>query len=233
MNNGDDATHVRRGRLVFLCGPMFAGKTTELLRRARVEAQRRQNRVVLLLSGADTRNPAAAAAGRPMFTHSGERPLDEDRYKVIRYSGPLTADLVPADATHVLLDEVQMLDVETVDAVLWRAWTLGRGLHVTAAGLMFMGCWRRGTESSMFPSARRLHERADQVAELTAICACGEETRFTACVAAEIRDATPLVGGADKYVAMCNACLEARYPPEPPSASLGFVRVSAHVDSAM
>jgi len=257
----------RRGKLIYICGPMFSGKSTELLRRAAVYAVHDANRVVALLNAGDTRN-AAGAGGRAMFTHSGERRICE-RVRVVHYSGAPTAALVPADATHVLLDEAQMLDAETVDAVLWRELVLARGLHVTAAGLMFKGCWQRGpahpeleeraavltvlvkrgrdassipelyrstvaldaiaatvdagcTATAMFPAAVRLNERADEVVQLRAVCACGAKTRFTACAdpARQITGNAPIIGGADKYVALCGPCMELRHPVSGAAAPL-------------
>ena len=178
----------RQGRLEVITGPMFAGKTEELLRRVR-RATIAGQRVQLLTHAIDTRGGADRIA-----SHSG---IDAPSVAVAA-----AADIAGAvaDGTDIVaIDEAQFFGPELVDAVQALAAdgkiVLVAGLDVTYAGEPF----------EPLPSLMALAERVDK---LTAVCAvCGADAVFHVRVEPATAPATQLhpghVGGLEKYQARC------------------------------
>jgi len=178
----------RLGRIEVIGGPMFAGKTEELLRRVRrsVIAGRR---VVVIDHALDTRHGTDRLA-----SHVG---LD---FPAIAAA---TADAIGpavADGTDVVaIDEAQFFGPALVPVVGHLA---DRGLTVIVAGL---DVTFDGQPFEPLPSLMALAERVDK---LTAICSvCGEEAVFHVRVAGRPVGPEALVaanvGGTETYQARC------------------------------
>jgi thymidine kinase len=185
-----DAVHEERaGRVEVIAGPMFAGKTEELLRRVRRAAIAGQ-RVVVFSHALDTR----AGDGR-IASHAG---LDAPSRAV--GSAEDIDEAVGSDAFDIVaIDEAQFFgpSLESVVAAL-----AARGLHVIVAGLdvTFLG--------RPFEPLPALMAQAERVDKLTAVCSvCGADAIFHARVApAAERDVnlvTENVGGLETYRALC------------------------------
>lgn len=181
-----------RGRVEVIAGPMFAGKTEELLRRVR-RAVIAGQRVVAISHALDTRSGDDRIA-----SHAG---LDYPSVAISSVEGIAAAvgegvDLVAIDEAHFfgpdLLEVVEDLAARGVVVVV-------AGLDVTFAGLPF----------EPLPSLMALAERVDK---LTAICAvCGEEAIFHSRVAGLSTDVGLVpdnVGGTEKYQARCRRHFE-------------------------
>ncbi|OLT53954.1 thymidine kinase [Cellulosimicrobium sp. CUA-896] len=191
------APRTRPGRVEVVCGPMFAGKTEELLRRVR-RAQVAGRRVLVVGHVLDTRRGADVVSSHsglsvPSRSVSGPDELEE----VVGRDGPW--DLVAVDEAHFfgprLVDAVQRLaDAGAVVVVA--------GLDVTFDARPF----------EPLPSLAALAER---VAKLTAVCAvCGEDAAFHLRTTADppgagdaLVAAASHVGGAEAYEARCRAHL--------------------------
>lgn len=176
------------GRIEVISGPMFAGKTEDLLRRVR----------------------RAAIAGRPVlvFGHALDLRGGGDRlasHAGLAYPSRMVggaAELeaaVPAGTAVVAIDEAQFFGPELVPVVdrLARAGStvIVAGLDVTFDGRPF----------APLPELMALAERVDK---LTAICAvCGADAVFHVRIAAAEAAAGALVaehvGAQDKYQARC------------------------------
>jgi thymidine kinase len=176
------------GRIEVICGPMFAGKTEELLRRVR-RAVIAGRQVVVVGHALDDRR----GSGR-LASHAGiEHP------SVTAATAAEIERAVADDTEIVAIDEAQFFGPELV-AVTDRL--AARGLTVLVAGL---DVTFDGRPFEPLPTLMALAERVDK---LTAICAvCGEEAVFHIRVA-EPRAAPDIlvadhVGGADKYQARC------------------------------
>ena len=178
----------RVGRLEVVCGPMFAGKTEELLRRVR-RAVIAGRRVVVIGHALDTRHGADRVA-----SHIG---VD---FPALAASRPEEIEpLVPDDAEVVAIDEAQFFGVGLLPVVERLA---GRGLVVIVAGL---DVTFDGEPFEPLPSLMAL---AESVEKLTAIClVCGEEAVYHVKVAGPAADADALtaenVGGTETYQARC------------------------------
>jgi len=182
------------GRVEVVCGPMFAGKTEELLRRVR----------------------RALIAGRSVavFGHALDTRLGADRLAShVGLSVPAQAvasaeDIersVPDATDIVAIDEAQFFGPGLVPVVGRLA---ERGLVVIVAGL---DVTFDGRPFEPLPSLMAL---AEQVDKLTAICTvCGEEAVFHVRLGATAAGADDLVeanvGGTETYQARCRRHFEA------------------------
>jgi thymidine kinase len=176
------------GRLEVICGPMFAGKTEELLRRVR-RAEVAGRRVVVINHALDLRggtDRVASHAGRDYPAVAASVPEDVER-------------AIPDGADIVAIDEAHFFGPGLVPVVMRLA---DGGLTVIVAGL---DVTFEGQPFEPLPALMALAERVDK---LTAICAvCGEEAVFHTRVARSNTSPTDAVaehvGGLDKYQARC------------------------------
>jgi thymidine kinase len=176
------------GRLEVICGPMFAGKTEELLRRVR-RALIAGRRVVVIGHALDDRRGADR-----LTSHAG---LDHPSVTVSSASQVERA--VGVDSEIVAIDEAQFFGMELVPVVGRLA---GRGLVVIVAGLDVT------FDAEPFEPLPSLMALAERVDKLTAICAiCGEDAVFHVRVGVPAARPSDLVadhiGGVDKYQARC------------------------------
>jgi thymidine kinase len=177
------------GRVEVIAGPMFAGKTEELLRRVR-RATIAARRVATFTHALDTR-----AGGERITSHAG---LTTPSRSAATPAEIVTA--VDVESTDmVAIDEAHFFGPELVPAVEELA---ARGLTVVVAGLdvTFLG-----EPFEPLPSLMALAERVDK---LTAICAvCGNEAIYHARVApttaADVRLVAENIGGLETYQARC------------------------------
>jgi len=178
----------RIGRVEVVCGPMFAGKTEELLRRVR-RAVIAGRRVVVFTHALDERRGADRLA-----SHVG---LD---FPALAASGATQIEAeVPDDTDVVAIDEAQFFGSGLVP-VVGRLAERGRGVIVAGLDVTF-----DGHPFEPLPSLMALAERVDK---LTAICSvCGGEAVFHVRVADSAADAEALVaanvGGTEAYQARC------------------------------
>jgi thymidine kinase len=177
------------GRVEVIAGPMFAGKTEELLRRVR-RASIAGRRVVVFSHALDTR-----AGGERIASHAG---LDSPSRSVA------TAAEIPTALGNVrpdmlAIDEAHFFGSELVPVVGDLA---ARGMVVVVAGL---DVTFTGEPFEPLPSLMAVAERVDK---LTSICAvCGAEaiyhTRVAATPSADPMLVTENVGGPETYQARC------------------------------
>ena len=176
------------GRVEVVCGPMFAGKTEELLRRVR-RALIAGRRVAVFAHALDTRS------GRDrLASHAG---LGAPAVPVARAE---EIEQSVRDGTDIVaIDEAQFFGPDPVPVVGRLA---DRGLVVIVAGL---DVTFDGRPFEPLPSLMSLAERVDK---LTAICSmCGDEAVFHVRLEATDAGADALiaanVGGSETYEARC------------------------------
>lgn len=176
------------GRIEVVCGPMFAGKTEELLRRVR-RSLIAGRRVAVVSHALDARHGTARVASHVGLDHPSVTAATAE--EVEQAVGP--------DTEILAIDEAQFFGPALVDVASRLA---RRGLVVIVAGL---DVTFDGRPFEPLPSLMALAERVDK---LTAICAiCGEEAVFHVRVGARDASAAALVaehvGGTEKYQARC------------------------------
>ena len=179
------------GWIEVISGPMFAGKTEELLRRVKRLEYAKKNIVVF-------------------------KPLMDDRYaenEVVSHNQNRTRsvnislakeifDYVDKETQVVAIDEVQFLDEEAVKIIEYLA---SRGVRVIVSGL---DKEFRGEPFSFMP---KLLAIAEYVTKLTAICVkCGAPATRTQRIVngkpAKYNDPIVLIGAEESYEARCRAC---------------------------
>lgn len=186
----------RQGWIEVITGPMFSGKSEELIRRVKRALIARQ-RVLVFKPRMDTRYHESQ-----VVSHDGQRveaiPVGEAR-EIEAYLSPLPQV--------VAVDEVQFLDA----GLLPLAEGLARqGVRVILAGLDLDF---RGEPFGLMPE---LLARAEFVEKLTAICAqCGAPATRTQRLVdgkpARYTDPIILVGAKEHYEPRCRACHQVRY----------------------
>lgn len=173
------------GRLEVICGPMFSGKSTELIARARKAREYGRVRVLAIKPRFDARYAADA-----LQSHDRVR---LEAVPVDRWPDRLEG----VDA--VFADEVQFMDAPLFsgDVAEGIKGALRAGVHVVAAGLD--ADWR----GDPFPVTARLLAMADLVHKRTAHCqACGRAATKTFKKAPNA--ALVELGERDLYEARCN-----------------------------
>ena len=106
----------------------------------------------------------------------------------------------------IIADEAQFFTPEQIDGL--RELVDDEDLPVLCFGL------RTDFLTHFFPGARRLMELADSLTEIKTVCACGRKATVNARIDERGRIVTEgsqvLLGGNDRYVAMCHKCWKDR-----------------------
>lgn len=178
------------GRVTVVCGPMYAGKTEELIRRIR-RARIAGQYVEVFTPSTDTRFVGE------IVSH-GERKLDGVPVQVVP-PGENLVRRVSLEVTKVVaIDEAQFFE-ETIVAHVRRLSDLG--IHVIAGGLDL------DYRAEPFGSMPKLLALADEVYKLTAVCVrCkGDATRTQRLTASTSQI---LIGAQEAYEARCRTCFK-------------------------
>ena len=177
-----------QGRLEVITGPMFCGKTDELLRRLRRAIIAKQ-KIQVFKPGFDIRY-----SSEKVTSHAGN---EYDAYPLDNISEVQT--FLKDDVTLVAIDEAQFFGKEIIDVVQQ---LVEKGIRVIVAGLDMDF---RGEPFGLMPV---LLAQAEIVDKLHAICmACGEEATRTQRLVdgspAYYDDPIIIVGASEMYEARC------------------------------
>lgn len=181
----------KSGYIEVICGPMFAGKTEELIRRiTRMEYAKRK--YIVFKPRIDNRYSETEISShnlRKIKAINIDNALDIYKYIDDSYQS-------------VVIDEVQFFDEKMVEVVEDLA---SRGLRVICAGLDMDF---KGKPFGIMPTLLAI---AEKVTKLTAICVCcGEDATRTQRLidGKEVYDDSPivLVGAKESYEARCRKC---------------------------
>jgi thymidine kinase len=186
-------THPNRGGwLEVVCGPMFSGKSEELIRRLR-RAEIAGQRALIVKPAVDNRYDVSH-----VVSHAGS--------KMRAVSAGSSADVLRLAAGYdaVGIDEVQFFDDGIVDAI---ESLIALGARVVAAGLA------QDFRAQPFGSMPTLLCVADFVDKLEAVChRCGGPATLTQRLVdgrpAPFDGATVQIGALDSYEARCRPCYE-------------------------
>jgi len=182
------------GQIEVICGPMFSGKTEELIRRLKREVIARR-KVQVFKPRIDTRYDPDA-----VVSHSQQRLVS-----TVVSSAREVLEKLGQDVEVVGIDEVQFLGPEIVPIVKDLA---ARGLRVIVAGL------DQDFRGQPFPPMPELLAEAEYVTKELAICVvCGQPAGRSQRLVAD--DATVHVGAKDAYEPRCRK----DFSPEPRPAS--------------
>jgi thymidine kinase len=188
--------HDTRGQVEVICGPMFSGKTEELIKRLR-RARIARQRVIVFKPKIDDRYDAA-----DVVSHSSLR-IDSWPIQTSSEIEPLLR-AEPARVAVVGIDEAQFFDDGIVDVVERMA---DRGTRVVVAGLELDYLCRP------FGPMPRLLCLAESITKQLSVCmVCGapaarsQRVHKDAALFAKTKNETILVGGGDAYEARCRGC---------------------------
>jgi thymidine kinase len=182
----------RMGGIEVVCGPMFCGKSEELIRRLRRAAIARLA-VVCVKPAIDIRH-----SPDDVVSHAGARLAARaigDARELLELRG---------EADVIGIDEAQFFDGRLVGVCEELA---ASGISVICAGL------DRDYRGQPFGPMAELLCRADNVTKLQAVCVrCGSDATLSQRLVngepAPFDDATVVVGGAERYEARCRACFQ-------------------------
>lgn len=181
------------GWIEMICGPMFAGKTEELIRRVRRMDFAKKN-YIIFKPEIDKRY-----SDTDVVSHN------QKKVKAISISEvSQMQQYIEQNCQAVIIDEIQFFDPKVVPFIQVLA---DQGLRVICAGL---DCDFRGSPFEIVASILAI---AESVTKLTAICSvCGNEATRTQRIIngkpAAFDDPTILVGEKESYEARCRACHE-------------------------
>ena len=183
------------GWIEVICGPMFAGKTEELIRRV-IRMDYAKKNYVIFKPSIDNR-----------YSESEVVSHNKRKVSAICVSSSKEFDkYITDEVSAVIIDEVQFFDEEVIE----KAHELAeRGLRVICGGL---DCDFRGVP---FNIVAQLLARAEKITKLTAICVCcGEEATKTQRIIngmpARYDDPIILVGEKESYESRCRKCHDVR-----------------------
>ena len=181
----------KMGQIEVICGPMFAGKTEELIRRAnRLEYAKKK--YLVFKPTIDDRYSTTE-----IVSHSKYR-----KNSICIKSSEEILGYVTDDIKAVIIDEVQFFDENVINVAEYLA---DKGLRVICGGL---DCDFKGNPFSIVAN---LLARAENVTKLNAICnVCGNPATRTQ----RIIDGQPayeddpiiLVGATEAYEPRCRCC---------------------------
>jgi thymidine kinase len=189
-----------QGSITVVCGGMFAGKTEELIRRAR-RALFARRRVEVFKPSLDRRYDEAM-----VVTHMGARHVARPVVDVAELRA-----LIGQEAEVVLIEEAQFFDDSIVELAVELA---DRGVQVVLAGL------DQDFRRQPFGPMPALMAVADEVVKLRAICMrCGASASHTYRTIegrpAHWHDPIVLIGATETYEARCRRCFNIRGAPRP------------------
>ncbi len=179
--------HGKSGWLEVICGPMFSGKSEELIKRIR-RAQIARRRVQIFKHGIDARYDAANIVSHSQQSMPG----------VAVTNAQDILNLVDDRTELVAIDEGQFFGEEIVDVVNKLA-NLGKRVVVAGLDLDYRGL--------PFGPMPQLMCRAEYVTKQLAICmTCGDPANFTQRLTRDTEQV--VVGAAEIYEARCRCHFE-------------------------
>jgi thymidine kinase len=175
------------GWIEVVCGPMFSGKSEELIRRLR-RAEIARQRVQIFKPGIDQRY-----ANDHIVSHSELKIRSEG----IRDAADLMTR-VDVRTEVIGIDEAQFLGMEMVDAVI-RLADMGKRIVIAGLDTDYLG--------RPFHPMPELLAVADEITKTLAICMqCGNPAKHTQRLVAS--EDLIVVGAAGMYEARCRRCFE-------------------------
>ncbi len=185
------------GQLIVVCGSMYAGKSEELIRRAR-RALYAKKKVQVFKPAIDNRYDE-----EHVVTHMGVKHPSIP----VKQASDL-AKLIEKDTDVVCIEEVQFFDKSIVDFIIQLA---DSGKELVVAGL------DQDFRRQPFGPMAELLSAADEVIKLRAICMkCGRPASHTQRIIngkpAKWNDPIVLIGATESYEARCRACHQINSP---------------------
>ncbi len=186
------------GHIEVICGPMFAGKTEELIRRVK-RMEYAKKKFLVFKPNIDNRYSS------DMVVSHNKKSTNAININVAHPEE--IKNYVTEEISALVFDEVQFFDDKLIDIINYYA---NCGLRIICAGL------DKDFTGKPFGLIPNLLAIADEVTKLTAICmVCGEDATETQRIIngkpAYDNDPTVLIGASESYEARCRKCHEVRH----------------------
>jgi len=186
-------------KLYFKYGAMGSSKTAQALI-TKFNYEERHMNVWLIKPATDVRDGSDIIRSRIGLSDTAERVLPEtDLLNRFRSIQPKKIDVI-------ISDECQFFTENQIDQL--RRIVDEYSIPVLCFGL------RTDFLAHLFPGSRRLFELADSISEIKTICNCGSKATINARIDEDGRIITTgdqvLLGGNDRYLAMCHRCWQNR-----------------------
>jgi thymidine kinase len=179
-----------RAPLIVICGPMFAGKTTELQRRIAL-AQAAGERVLVVKPARDTRYGESE-----IVTHTGVRVPARPVATLHEIVDEIVGEIADAWVDFIAIDEIHFF---ASDAVAPIEALLARGTRVAVAGCDI------DHFGDVFAPFDALIPRASEVARIYGVChRCGAPSTHSERLVATTERI--IVGGVKEFIATCPSC---------------------------
>jgi thymidine kinase len=179
-------TPINSGWIEVICGPMFSGKTEELIRRL-IRAQIAKQKVAIFKPSSDNRYEEDY-----IVSHN------QRRIKSIQVKNTDAIMKYKEKADVFGIDEAQFFDISIVDACKNLA---NDGKRVVVAGL------EKDYLANAFGPMPQLLIDAEYITKVNAICIkCGDPANFSHRISKETKQV--VVGEIDKYEALCRKCFQ-------------------------
>ena len=180
-------------KLYFKYGAMGSSKSAQALI-TKFNYEEKGMTVWLIKPGTDTRDGADIIKSRIGLSHRADiiKPEDNiiDKFHEV------------GDYDVIISDESQFLTPTQIDQLRWLVDE--KNIPVLCFGL------RTDFQTKFFPGARRLMEIADSITEIKTICECGRKATVNARFDDNGKIITEgeqvVLGGNDRYIAMCHKC---------------------------
>lgn len=179
------------GQLEVICGPMYSGKTEELLRRLR-RSQIAGKSINLLRPSIDNRYSEVE-----LISHNGTRM----KSRPIETIGDLHTQTIGSAVDVVGIDEVQFLDERFAHEIQW----ISHYRHLIVTGL---DTNYRNEPFGIVPFLLAVADKADKLSAVCHVCG-GDATKTQRLVDGEpapFSGPEILVGARDSYEARCREC---------------------------
>ncbi|RZF40272.1 hypothetical protein LSTR_LSTR015115 [Laodelphax striatellus] len=182
MSNHLNGTNSSSGQIQVIFGPMFSGKSTELIRR--MKRYRNANyRCLMIRYAKDMRYSEDSVS-----THDGQQVKAMLATELSKFNSWSAVDVIGIDEGQFFPDVVEFSE---------KAANLGKIVLVAALD----GTYQR----TGFSNILTLVPLAEKVDKLTAVCmSCFKDAAFTRRIGCEKE--VELIGGAEKYMAVCRDC---------------------------
>lgn len=189
-------------KLYFKYGAMGSSKTAQALI-TKFNYEERGMRVLLIKPASDNRDGDDRIASRiGLSSPCLPIPREEDLFRFFTENC--------RDRDVIIADESQFFPEEQIDAL--RAIADNLDIPVLCFGL------RTDFRTRLFPGSRRLFELADSITEIKTICSCGRKATVNARIDRDghivTKGSRVLLGGNDRYMAMCHRCFVERMEKE-------------------
>ncbi len=180
-------------KLYFKFGAMGSSKTAQALI-TKFNYEERGMRVWLIKPATDTRDGATAITSRIGLTAECDV-IDKEDSIIKKLEALENIDVIIAD-------ESQFFTEGQIDEL--REIVNDRNIPVLCFGL------KTDFLTRLFPASKRLFEIADSISEIKTICECGSKATVSARIDTKGKIITSgkqvLLGGNDRYIAMCHRC---------------------------